>query len=85
MELWLVHSKNEFKRGKNHLNGIESFGHFAKRLIAKFNGLSDKTLVLNLKECEFRSNHRDEDLLPIASAVLKRCKSRTMISKPWDR
>jgi transposase len=62
----IYHSKNEFARGKNHVNGIESFWSFAKRRLAKFNGLTDKNFFLHLKECEFRFNYRDEkDLLPI--------------------
>ena len=69
----VYHSQNEFARGKNHVNGIESFWSFAKRRLAKFNGLAGKTFVLHLKECEFRFNHRGEDLLPILWAILKRC------------
>lgn len=62
----IYHSQNEFARGKNHVNGIESFWSFAKRRLAKFNGLTDKNFFLHLKECEFRFNNRDEkDLLPI--------------------
>ena len=37
----VYHSKNEFARGKSHVNGIESFWSFAKRRLAKFNGLTD--------------------------------------------
>lgn len=51
---------NEFARGKNHVNGngIESFWSFAKRCLAKFNGLTDQKFLLHLKESEFRFNHR---------------------------
>ncbi len=35
----IYHSKNEFARGKNHVNGIESFWSYAKRRMAKFNGV----------------------------------------------
>ncbi|MEM9424557.1 MAG: IS1595 family transposase, partial [Spirochaetota bacterium] len=58
----VYHSHNEFARGKNHINGIESFWSFAKRRLAKFNGLSDESFHLHLKECEFRWNHRNADL-----------------------
>ena len=54
----VFHSKDEFARGKCHVNGIESFWSFAKRRMAKFNGLTDKHFLLHLKECEFRFNHR---------------------------
>lgn len=56
----IFHSENEFARGKNHVNGIESFWSFAKRRLAKFNGLTDKNFFLHIKETEFRFNHRHE-------------------------
>jgi len=52
----VFHSHNEFARGKCHVNGIESFWSFAKRRLAKFNGLTDKNFYLHLKESEFRFN-----------------------------
>ena len=58
----VYHSHNEFARGKCHVNGIESFWSFAKRRLAKFNGLTDKKFILHLKESEFRFNNRDQDL-----------------------
>lgn len=61
----VFHSNDEFARGKCHVNGIKSFLSFAKRRLAKFNGLTDKKFLLHLKECEFRFKHRKEkDLLP---------------------
>ncbi len=60
----IFHSQNEFARGKNHVNGIESFWSFAKRRLAKFNGLKDKNFFLRLKESEFKFNHRQaKDIL----------------------
>jgi len=56
------HGNNEFVRGKHHVNGIESFWSFAKRRLAQFNGIAKHTFDLHLKECEFRFNHRHEDL-----------------------
>lgn len=62
----VYHSKDEFARGKCHVNGIESFWSFAKRRLAKFNGLTDKKFFLHLKECEFRFNHRNsKDILNV--------------------
>ncbi len=55
----VFHSHNEFARGKCHVNGIESFWSFAKRRLAKFNGLTDEKFILHLKECEFRFNHKE--------------------------
>ena len=56
------HGKNEFARGKSHINGIESFWSYAKRRLAQFNGIPKATFYLHLKECEFRFNHRHSDL-----------------------
>lgn len=50
------HGKNEFARGKKHINGIESFRSFTKRRLRKFNGVSKHKFSLYLKESEFRFN-----------------------------
>lgn len=65
----VFHSHNEFVRGKSHVNGIESFWSFAKRRLSKFNGLSEESFVLHLKECEFRFNNRERDILGILSKI----------------
>ncbi len=57
----VYHHENEFVRGKSHVNGIESFWSFAKRRLAKFNGLTDEKFILHLKECECRFNFRSEN------------------------
>lgn len=58
----VFHSENEFARGKSHVNGIECFWSYAKRRMAKFNGLTDKNFLLHLKESECRFNRRNQDL-----------------------
>lgn len=68
----VYHSKNEFARGKSHVNGIESFWSFAKRRLAKFNGLTDDKFFLHLKECEFRFNHRNKNLEQKALKIMKK-------------
>ena len=67
----VYHSHNEFARGKSHINGIESFWSFAKRRLAKFNGLSDETSHIHLKECEFRWNNKDSNLYKILLKLLR--------------
>lgn len=52
------HHENEFARGKNHVNGIESFWSFTKRRMNKFNGIRKDKFILHLKESEFRWNNR---------------------------
>jgi len=72
----VFHSANEFARGKNHVNGIESFWSFAKRRLAKLNGCHSQLFLLYLKECEFRFNHRNDNLFEIILKLLpnfKRC------------
>lgn len=56
------HDRDEFVRGTAHINGIEGFWGLAKTRLVKFKGMSPSTFYLHLKECEFRFNHRDEDL-----------------------
>ena len=56
------HGENEFARGERHINGIESFWSFAKRRLAKFNGVPVHTFHVHLKETEFRFNHRRDNL-----------------------
>jgi len=62
VDLWydkhyrVIHSENEFARGKQHVNGIESFRSYTKRRLAKFNGIKEGNFALHLKECEFRFN-----------------------------
>ena len=64
------HSK-EYSNGRGtHVNGIENFWSFAKRRLAKFNGVSRKTFLLHLKECEFRYNNKD-DILKTLKRIIK--------------
>ena len=55
----VFHSHDEFARGKSHVNGVEAFWSYAKRRLAKFNGLTDHKFFLHLNECAFRYNHKN--------------------------
>ncbi len=66
------HSDDVFAIGDIHINGIESFWSFAKRRLQKFNGVSPKTFYLHLKECEYRFNHRAENLQFLLLKLLER-------------
>ena len=66
------HSKDEFARGKSHVNGIESFWSFAKRRLAKFNGIASHKFNLYLKESEFRFNYRNSNLYDKMLEILSR-------------
>src|SRR3990167_6264586 len=63
------HSKTYSNRRGSHVNGIENFWSFAKRRMAKFNGVSRKTFLLHLKECEFRYNHK-HDILRLLKVIV---------------
>jgi len=56
------HGQNEFANEVSHINGIESFWSYAKRRLQKFNGVPAATFNLHLKECEWRFNHRHDNL-----------------------
>jgi len=57
----VYHSKDEFVRGKSHVNGIESFWSYTKRRLNKFNGVKKEYFLLYLKESEYRWNHRKQE------------------------
>lgn len=52
----VIHNENEFARGTQHINWIESFRSYAKRRLVKFNWIPKHKFDLYLKECEFRFN-----------------------------
>ncbi len=66
------HHENEFARGKNHVNGIESFWSFVKRRIAKFNGIKNNNFLTHLKESEYRWNHKEENLYKLLLRKLRK-------------
>jgi transposase-like protein len=65
------HGKNEFAKGHQHINGIESFWSFAKARLMKFKGVPKHTFYYHLKETEFRFNHRHNDLYKILLTLLR--------------
>ena len=70
------HGKNEFAKGKKHINGIESFWSFAKRRLMKFHGIPKTTFYFHLKDCEFRFNYRNQDIYKL---MLKLLRNNTLI------
>ena len=67
------HSKGEFAKGKNHINGIENFWGYAKTRLAKFCGLEKETFWLHLKERQFRYNAKvkGKDLYKILLELIR--------------
>ena len=69
--LRIDHSKDEFAQGRNHINGIEGFWGHAKTRLVRFRGMAPSTFNLHLKECEFRFNHRGQDLSRLILQILR--------------
>lgn len=65
------HNEGEYALGTSHINGIESFWSYAKRRLARFNGVPARTFLLHLKESEFRFNHRHDDLYRVLLKMLR--------------
>ena len=55
----------------SHINGVESFWSYAKTRLVRFRGLQKQTFYLHLKECEFRFNHRQEDIYLLVLKLLR--------------
>ena len=66
------HGDDEFVNNKSHINGIESFWSYSKRRLQKFHGVPQNTFYLHLKECEFRFNHRNENIYAILLKMFKK-------------
>lgn len=65
------HGKNEFVRGKTHINGIESFWGYAKTRLSKFRGIHNTSFYYHLKESEFRFNYRHENIYQIMLKIFQ--------------
>jgi transposase len=66
------HHQNQFARGKNHVNGIESFWSYAKFRFLKLRGVRKERFLLHLKECEWRFNHRRSILYTLLLSILRK-------------
>jgi transposase-like protein len=65
------HGSDEFVQGKSHINGIESFWGYAKTRLSRFRGMRKSTFHLHLKECEFRFNHRRQNLYILLLKIIR--------------
>jgi transposase len=65
------HGSNEFVQKRSHINGIESFWGYAKARLSRFRGMSRSTFHLHLKECEFRFNHRGQNLYVLLLKIIR--------------
>ncbi|MFO0796135.1 MAG: IS1595 family transposase [Gemmataceae bacterium] len=60
-----VNHQEAFAVGRAHINGIEGFWSFAKRLYRHVHGVDSGNFPLYLAEYEFRYNHRGEHLMDL--------------------
>jgi len=68
----ITHSDDEFARDDGtHINGIEAFWGSVKTRLTARRGIRDEYLHLHLKECEFRWNHRDDDLYHVLLDIIR--------------
>ncbi len=65
------HSKDEFAKGRNNINGIEGFWGYSKTRLYRFRGMAPSTFNLHLKKCAFRFNHRGQDLGHLILKILR--------------
>ncbi len=65
------HGINQFATKESHINGIESFWGYAKTRLVRFRGMAKHTFYFHLKECEFRFNHRNEDIYKLMLKILR--------------
>jgi transposase-like protein len=65
------HGVNEFANKRSHINGIESFWSYAKTRLTRFRGMNKSTIYSHLKECEFRFNHRKENLYRLMLDIVR--------------
>jgi len=66
------HQRDEFARGRRHINGIESFWSFAKTRLHKLRGIRKHRFWFHLKESEWRWNHRRENLYRLLLSSLRK-------------
>ena len=67
--------KPNYGRDQAHINGIEGFWGYAKSRLSKFRGMNKRTFYLHLKECEFRFNHRHDEMYEI---LLESCRKKSI-------
>jgi len=65
------HERDEFVRGRTHINGIEGFWGYAKSRLSRFRGIHKSTFYLHLKECEWRFNNRHCNLYQLLLKLLR--------------
>ncbi|MDD2450579.1 MAG: IS1595 family transposase [Sulfurovum sp.] len=66
------HEEDESGEKHNRIDRLESFWSYAKYRLAKFRGIEKEKFNLHLKECEYRFNHRGEDLYKLLLKIFRK-------------
>ncbi|MDD3591053.1 MAG: IS1595 family transposase [Sulfurovum sp.] len=66
------HEVNASGEKHNRIDRLESFWSYAKYRLAKFRGIEKEKFNLHLKECEYRFNHRGEDLYKLLLKIFRK-------------
>lgn len=64
------HGREEYVRGKVHINGIEGFWGLSKVNMQTYKGIRKKNWIYYLKEMEFRYNHRGLELEDLTLKII---------------
>ena len=56
------HHQDEFARGKNHVNGIESFWSYVNFRMNKLRGVKREKFIIHLLESTWRFNHKSKNI-----------------------
>jgi transposase-like protein len=68
-----IYNKKELYEPK--LDNIRRFWAYAESRLSKFRGMSESTFYLHLKECEYRFNHRYENIYLL---LLRMCRENPL-------
>lgn len=65
-------NKREYRcANEKFIHNFKSFLSYTRKRLMKFHGIPESTFYLHLKECEFRFNHRNEDIYPILLNIIR--------------
>ena len=65
------YSDNAVALGQGKIDDLENFWSLSKNRLAKFRGINKNNFILHLKECEFRYNHRKDNLYKLILKILR--------------
>lgn len=70
----VVKKEKGVPKGRDHINGIEGFWSYAKHWLHTYRGVHKKFFPIYLGEISYRYNHRNADLVPEITRILRQSK-----------